>query len=450
MDSSGSKFSHSRQRVAAAPNGSKKEASFPLYRHVATGLAAGVLLVVGCGGWAAWAKLDGAVVGQGAVKVNDNLKEVQHRDGGIVQKIAARHGDRVEEGQIVIRLDDVQIKAERSIILSQLGELLGRQARLVAERDNLTAVEFPDRFARLAIDPKLVVEGERRLFAGNKLARDSQKQQLQFGIDQTGEELKGLEWRKRAKTDEIKAVETEKLKLAYLYSKGLVQGQRVHAINVDWIRLNGELGEIDAAIARANVRISDSRLQILAIDQNARTEAQRELRQVEAKLAELEDRRIAAEDRLSRVDIRAPIAGTINETSVYTVGGVITPAAKIMTIVPDRADLRVEVRINPVDIDQVRTGQETRLRFSSFNRNTTPELSGVLVHLSPSVTRDPTNGAQHYIGEIEFSEDVAKLGDRKPVPGMPVEVFIRTDERTPLSYMVKPFADQMQRAFRER
>jgi HlyD family secretion protein len=121
-----------------------------------------------------------------------------------------------------------------------------------------------------------------------------------------------------------------------------------------------------------------------------------------------------------------------------------------MTIVPERADLRVEVRINPVDIDQVRTGQKARLRFSSFNRNTTPELSGVLVHVSPSVTRDPTSGAQHYIGEIAFTADVAKLGDSKPLPGMPVEVFITTDERTPLSYMVKPFTDQVQRAFRER
>ncbi len=447
----GSQDVHARPRHRRpSPKKRPDEPSFSLRWHVVFGFAAAVLLVVGCGGWAAYARLEGAVLGQGVLMVNDNLKEVQHRDGGTVHLIAARHGDHVEKGQVVIRLDDVQIKAELSIILSQLGELLGQQARLIAERDNLNAVEFPSRLTQVAVDAGLVMRGERRLFDGNKLARDSQKQQLQFSIDQTGEELKGLEWRKKAKTEEIKAVHAEKTKLNDLYGKGLVLGQRVHAINVDWIRLHGELGEIDAAIARANVRISDARLQILAIDQNARTEAQRELRQVEAKLSELNDRQIAAEDRLSRVDIRAPISGTINETTVYTVGGVITPAAKIMTIVPDRPDLRVEVKLNPLDIDQIRIGQTARLRFSAFNRNTTPELSGALVHLSPSVTRNSTTGTTHYVGEIEFTEDVAKLGDRKPLPGMPVEVFITTDERTPLSYIMKPFSDQVQRAFRER
>ncbi|MGB3503789.1 MAG: HlyD family type I secretion periplasmic adaptor subunit [Xanthobacteraceae bacterium] len=434
---------HSKERRIADP-------SFSLRGHVLLGIATAVLLVVGCGSWAAYARLEGAILGQGVLKVIDNLKEVQHRDGGIVQHIHARHGDHVEKDQVVVRLDDVQIRAELSIVLSQLGELLGRQARLIAERDNLNAVDFPTQLWTVAADPELVVSGERRLFEGNLLARDSQKKQLLFSIDQTGEELNGLSWRKKSKTEEISAVEAEKFKLDGLFSKGLVHGQRVHAINVDWIRLRGELGEVDATIARANVRISDARLQILAIDQNARTEAQRELRQVEAKLAELNDRRIAAEDRLTRVDIRAPIAGTVNETTVYTIGGVITPAAKIMTIVPDRATLRVEVRFNPVDIDQIRIGQKARLRFSSFNRNTTPELSGLLVHVSPSVTRDSATGALHYVGEIEFTDDIVKLGDRKPLPGMPAEVFVTTDERTPLSYITKPFSDQIQRAFRER
>jgi HlyD family secretion protein len=425
------------------------ERAFSLRRHVAAGLAAAAFLVIGCGGWAAFARLEGAVVGQGALKVVDNLKEVQHRDGGIVGGISARHGDRVEQGQVLIRLDDVQIQAELSIISSQLGELVGRRARLLAERDNLDHVAFPESLSRYLADRELVMSGEQRLFEGNKLARDSQKQQLEFSITQTGEELKGLDWRKSAKTDEITAVEAERDKLRDLFKRGLIPGTRLHTITVDWIRLRGELGEIDAAIARANVRISDARLQILTVDQNARTEAQRELRQVEAKIAELNDRLIAAEDRLSRVDIRAPISGVVNETSVYTVGGVITPAAKIMTIVPDRAALRAEVKLAPIDIDQVRVGQKARLRFSSFNRNTTPELEGVVAHVSPSVTKDPATGALHYVGEIEFADAVARLGDRQLQPGMPVEVLITTDERTPLSYLVKPFVDQMQRAFRE-
>ena len=428
----------------------RRERAFPLGPHVIFGTVLAVLLVVGCGSWAALARLEGAVIGQGTLKVDDNLKEVQHRDGGIVNMIAVRHGDMVEQGQVVVRLDDVQIRAELSIIKSQLGELIGRRARLLAERDNMDTVEFPPSLSAYAPDPDLVMMGEKRLFDGNKLNRDSQKQQLQFSIEQIGEELKGLEWRSSAKDDEIKAVDAERIKLTELFSKGLLAGQRVHAINIDWIRLRGERGEIEAAIARSKVRISEAKLQILAIDQNSRTEAQRELRQVEAKLAELNDRRVAAEDRLARVDIRAPISGRVNEMTVYTVGGVITPAAKIMTIVPERADLRVEVKLSPVDIDQVRYGQTARLRFSSFNRNTTPELQGTVVHVSPSVTRDPATGLMHYIGEIAFGDDISKLGERKLLPGMPVEVFISTDERTPLSYLAKPFQDQIQRAFRER
>jgi HlyD family secretion protein len=292
--------------------------------------------------------------------------------------------------------------------------------------------------------------GETRLFEGNKLARDSQKQQLAFSIEQTGEELKGLEARRASKIDEIKIVEKERAKLNDLLTKGLISSARVHQINVDWIRLRGEAGEIEATIARSKVRISEAKLQILTVDQNARTDAQRELRLVEAKISELNDRRIAIEDRLSRVDIRAPISGRVNELTVYTLGGVITPAAKLMSIVPDKADLRVEVKLNPADIDQVKVGQRTRLRFSAFNRNTTPEVDGVMVHVSPSVSRDQATGAMHYLGEIQFTADIVKLGEKKLLPGMPVEVFIATDERTPLSYLVKPFTDQFERTFKER
>lgn len=439
--------------AASARTGERLRAgrqSFGLRGHVIVGSALALLLVLGCGGWAASAALNGAVVTQGAVKIDQNLKEVQHRDGGIVQSIAVRQGDRVEEDQVLFRLDDVQTRTELSIIRSQLAENLGRKARLVAERDNLPGVSYPPEIAALSDDADHIREGETRLFTGNKANRDSRKEQLEISIVQSGEEIRGLEARQVAKIEEVRLVELERGKYLNLFEKGFIDGVKVFNINREWARLLGERGEIDATLARAKLRISDARLQIIAIDETARTEAQRELRQVEAKLSELSDRRIANEDRLARMDIRAPIAGTINELMIFTVGGVITPAARLATIVPQSARLMVEVRIAPNDIDQVHVGQTARMRFSAFNRNTTPEVSGKLAHISPATTKDPVNGQSFYVGEVQIEDAEIALGVRRLLPGMPVEVFIATEDRTALSYLLKPLMDHAERVFRER
>src|SRR5262245_37542847 len=190
-----------------------KDYSFRLWPRIAGGLFLSVFLVVACGGWAALAKLEGAVVTTGAVKVDQNLKEVQHRDGGIVKTLAIRHGDLVKEGQILATLDDVQIKAELLIVRSQLGEAMGRQARLIAERDNLRSIEFPTDLGRISGAADIVIHGESRLFAGNKLGRDSQKEQLELSISQTLEEIRGMQARLAAKEEEIKLVGAERDKL---------------------------------------------------------------------------------------------------------------------------------------------------------------------------------------------------------------------------------------------
>ena len=213
----------------------------------------------------------------------------------------------------------------------------------------------------------------------------------------------------------------------------------------------GERGEVNAAIARAKTRMSEIRLQIISIDENGRTEAQRELSLVETKMSELHDRRTAVEDRLARTDIRAPIAGTVNELNIHTIGGVITPAEVLVTIVPENARLKIEVRLAPVSIDQVAVGQGARLRFSAFNQRTTPELKGDVVYVSPATSRDPATGENYYLGDINVSaEELTKLGDNALLPGMPVEVYVSTEQRTALSYLAKPLSDQFSRAFRER
>jgi HlyD family type I secretion membrane fusion protein len=447
---------HYERKEFQAADGSKAlskpgENSFPLWPRVLGGLALAIGLVVGCGGWAALAKLEGAVVTAGSVKVDQNLKEVQHRDGGIIKTLAVRQGDLVKDGQILATLDDVQIKAELLIVKAQLAESLGRKARLIAERDNLPSISFAREIQSLTSAPEAIVHGETRLFDGNRLARESQKEQLELSIVQTGEEIKGMEARLSAKKEEIELVGAEREKLQMLFDKKIVDYTRVYSAHRDWARIPGEHGEITASIARAKGRTSEIRVQVIAVDQNASTEAQRDLRIVDAKIVELHERKLAIEDRLSRTEIRAPVAGYVNELFVYTIGGVITPAAKLATIVPEQADLRFEVKISPVDIDQVREGQAARVRLTAFNRTTTPELKAKVTMVSPASARDPSNGQEHYIAYVQLVEDaLPHLKGVRLVPGMPAEVYISTQERTAASYLTKPFIDQMNRAFRER
>jgi HlyD family type I secretion membrane fusion protein len=424
---------------------------FRLWPRILSGLSLALVLLIGCGGWAALAKLEGAVVTSGIVKVDQNLKEVQHRDGGIVKTLAVRQGDSVTEGQVLATLDDVQIKAELMIVKSQLGESLGRKSRLVSERDNLSSISFPDELKLLSTTSEDIIIGETRLFKGNYMARESQKQQLELAVEQTGEEIKGMAARLAAKIDESNLVGEERTKLVDLFDRRIVDYSRVYVAHRDWVRIQGERGEIISAIARAKARTSEIRVQIIAVDQNATTEAQRELRTVDARIAELNERMLAIDDRLFRTKIRSPIAGIVNELFAFTIGGVISPAARIATIVPDTAELKFEVKVSLADIDQVRTGQNARVRLTAFNRSTTPEMAATVTMVSPASAKDPTNGQEHYIAYISLNDAVyLKQNKMRLLPGMPAEVFIATQERTAGSYLLKPFIDQMNRAFKER
>ncbi|MDB5592282.1 HlyD family type I secretion periplasmic adaptor subunit [Enterovirga sp.] len=429
----------------------ESETVFRIWPRVTVGLFAGLFLIGGCGGWAAYAALQGAVIASGVIKVDQNLKEVQHRDGGIIKTLAVRQGDLVQEGQVLVTLDEVQTKAELLIVRSQLAEALARRARLLAERDDLATMAVPGGVMQAGEAVATLLLEESRLFNGNKRARESQKEQLAHSIAQSGEEIKGLEARLSAKAQEVELVRKERAKFISLHEKGIIPNDRVFTFERDWTRILGEKGEIQASIARARARISELTVQKIAIDQNASTEAQRELRTVDARISELAERKVAIEDRLARSEIRAPVAGHVNELFMFTVGGVLSPAAKVATIVPTGTDLRFEVKIAIADIDQVRTGREARVRLAAFSQNNTPELKGRVTFLSPASTRDPATNLDHYIAQVELhANEAEKIASYRLVPGMPVEVFIATQERTALSYLVKPIMDQTSRAFRER
>ena len=421
-----------------------------LLARTRVGLLVVALLVLGIGGWAATAKIAGAVIASGLIVVDSNIKKVQHPSGGIVGEIRVKNGDLVELGQVVVRLDETQTRAALGIIVSQLIELKGRKARLVAERDDTSVIAFPDGFELLGSDAIRVADGERRLLIARRLSTAGQKSQHGERIKQFELEAKGLAAQHKAKVTELSLIGEELERLTELYKKNLVPVTRVLSMRRDEVRIDGERGAMLAHIGRIGGQIAEINMQILNIEQAVRTDAQKELREIEGRIAELEERRITAEDQLRRVDVLAPQAGVIHELNVHTVGGVIGAGETLMQVVPVGETLAVEVRLAPQDIDQATIGQKVMLRFSAFNQRTTPELPGTIVRLAADLSRETQSNNTYYVARISIAEAyLARLGNLKLVPGMPVEAYIQTGERTAISYLVKPFTDHLQRVFRE-
>ncbi len=424
--------------------------SFSIIRHIVFASFVMVFLVGGLGAWAATANLAGAVIAPGTFVVERNVKKVQHSYGGIVSEIGVKNGDRVQAGQVLMRFDATQIKAEIGIIRSQLTELVARSARLTAERDSRPDMVLPPAFAEQSADALSAADGEIRLFGENKKTRESQKEQLGLRIGQLKEEIIGLTAQRDAKKTELGIIQRELEQVRMLHKKSLTPVSRVYSMEREETRLGGEHGGLLAQIARANGQISEINVQILAVDENARATAQRELRNIEARLSELAEREVAAKDKLNRIDIRSPQTGVVHELAVHTVGGVVTGAEQIMLIVPEEDSLTIQTRIAPTDIDQVGVGRVATLKLSAFSQKETPELMGHVVQVSADVTVDPKTGQSYYIARVEMDEKSRKtVGALKLVPGMPVEVFMATGDRTALSYLAKPFTDQIDRAFRE-
>ncbi|WP_339033490.1 HlyD family type I secretion periplasmic adaptor subunit [Bradyrhizobium symbiodeficiens] len=407
-----------------------------------------IALIGGCGSWAVHARLTGAVIAQGKVAVRKQVKLIQHRDGGIVAEILVANGDAVKAGDILVRLDETQTKAELGVLKGQRAELEGRRARHLAERDGATAIRFDSRFEHDPFTAE-IARGEIRLFNENLAVREARRDQLSLQIGQFEEQVRGLTAQQEANSNERKMVKEDLERLTPLYNKGFIEIGKIRTMERDLVKIDGLKGEIDANIARVKGQISESRIKIIELDQQARTDGQRDLREVDGKLAELQERIVASLDRLSRMVIRSPIPGTVNELAVNSVNGVIAPKETLMSIVPESADLVVEAKLSPTDIDQATTGQSARLRFSSFNQRTTPEVAGTVETIGAAATLDQASGQTYYLSTIVIAGGEKQVAGKPIVPGMPVEVFLTTGDRTALSYLMKPFTDQMMKSFRE-
>jgi HlyD family secretion protein len=411
-----------------------------------------LVLLFGMGGWAAMAKLSGAVIGAGTVVVDGNVKRIQHREGGIVGEILVRNGSRVEAGELLIKLDDTITRANLAIVTNQIDQLTARRLRLVAERDNATEMAaLPDAPKRGSNTEFLdYLAAEQALFSARKQTLDSQKAQLRQRIDQIGQETEGLTVRRTAKEEELSWIGQELIRGRSLNDKQLIQFSRLAELERLRAQLDGERGQLIAEIARAATRVTETELQILQLDQYRRAEVVTELRDIDNKLAELAEQRVTAEDQLRRVNILAPQPGFVHELAVHTIGGVITPGETIMQIVPVNDTLVVEARVQPADIDQLHTAQKAALRFTAFNQRTTPEIFGEVKTVAADLITNPQTGESWYTARIHIPPDeLARLGNIPLLAGMPVEAFIQTGERTALSYLVRPLADQIARAMRE-
>jgi HlyD family secretion protein len=422
-------------------------------RHLVAAIVVVLVLVIGVGGWAATAVISGAVVASGSIVVDSNVKKVQHLTGGIVGELRVRDGDRVRAGDIVVRLDETVTRANLAIVTKGLDELTARKARLESERDGLDTIIFPAQLLAGAGDPDraAAMDSERKLFTLRRTARNGQKAQLRERIAQFQEEISGLIAQQDSKAKEIALIERELAGVRELWKQNLVQLTRLTALEREAARLDGERGQLIAAAAQAKGKIAETTLQILQIDQDIASDVAKELREVDGKIGEFIERKVTAEDQLKRTDIRAPQDGTVFQSAVHTIGGVITAGDPIMLIVPDADNLSVEVKVNPQDIDQLQLNQKAILRFTAFNVRTTPEIEGTVTRISADTSTDQRTGQSYYTVRIAMAADqVERLGDVKLLPGMPVEAFVQTGDRTMFSYLMKPLHDQFVRAFREK
>ncbi|NOE19388.1 HlyD family type I secretion periplasmic adaptor subunit [Ruegeria atlantica] len=415
-------------------------------------LALGIL-VGGLGLWAVKTRLAGAIVSSGVIEVQSNRQVVEHPDGGVVGEIFVRDGDTVASGDLLLRLDDTFLSSEQTIVESQLFDLLARRARLEAERDGLTSKELAARLAEVQkeydIDPDLIA-GQQNLFDARLETLSKQDEQLRKQLVQIESEIAGTQAQLVSLRRQTELIEAELKDQQSLLSRGLTQNSRVLALQREEASLTGEIGKLEASVARLKGQIASTEIKIVELTATRREEAITTLRDVQAQVAELWERRLSLAERLARLEIRAPVSGTVYGSQVFALQSVIQPGEPMMYVVPQDTPLLVAARVDAIHVDQLHVGQSVALRFPAFNQRETPELEGQVNNVSADTFTDEQSGFTFYRAEVVLNDgEIDRLNGQELLPGMPVETLIKTDERTPLSYLVKPMADYFNRAFRE-
>jgi HlyD family secretion protein len=419
-----------------------------------TGYVTLFVFLFGIAAWGAVTRIAGAVVSAGQLEVEGNRQVVQHPTGGVIEAINARDGAQVEVGDVLIRLEGQSVVSELGIVEGQWYEILARKSRLSAERDGLDAITFdPELIARAGERPELatLIEAQSQQFEARRKLQDEESQQIGEQQQQIAKQIDGLISLQDATDSQIDLLVREIEGQEALLAQGLTQITRVLTPQRELARLRGAAGQVEASVAESRGKIAELEIERVRLVSETREEAIAELRDLEFREIELRERRHSLLDQIEKLDLRAPVSGVVYGSTADTLRGVIRPAEPVMYIVPRDTPLVVRTKIEPIHIDQVYVGQEAVLHFSAFDRRTTPEVSGHVISVSADAIEDQQRGIRYYRADIELDDGMkAKLGDKIVIlPGMPVEAFISTEERSPLSFFVKPMTDYFNRAFRE-
>lgn len=426
--------------------------SWAARRPLLAGWIAILVLVGGFGTWAILSQITGAVIAMGQIEVDQNRQVVQHLDGGVVAEILVQEGDTVAAGDMLIRLDAEALQSELAVVEGQLLEVLARRARFEAERDGAETLTFNPMLQETAnpVSPELM-EGQSRLHEARRTTSAQEKEQLARRRDQIGDQIDGIRAQQIATEAQLDLIREELVNQQTLLDRGLAQAGPVLGLRREEANLLGRMGELSASVAQAEGRITEIDIEILRIDSTFREEAITRLRDLQFNEIELSERRRALLLRLDRLDIRSPVSGVIYDLQVFGPRSVIRPAEPVLFIVPQDRPLIITAQIEPIHIDQVFVDQDVVLRFSAFDQRRTPELTGHVTQISADAFTDQNSRISFYRAQIVLDEgEAAKLPeDMTLIPGMPVEAFIRTDERSPMDFLLKPLTDYFAKAFRE-
>ncbi|MEM1298919.1 MAG: HlyD family type I secretion periplasmic adaptor subunit [Pseudomonadota bacterium] len=430
-----------------------KEAGWNAGSFIRFGMICVLVLGCGFGGWAATASLAGAVVATGQLRVEANKQVVQHPDGGVVEEILVREGDRVAAGQVLIRLDSTTLQSELAGLESQLFEIIARRGRLEAVQLGLGAIEFDPELLEAAAANREVEKlrlGQEALLAAQRDSMATERNVMGERQQQLAEQIAGAEREGVAMTRQVELIGQELVDMKKLLRQKLVPASRVLALEREEARLQGEAGQLLGQIASLKGQISEIDIELLRMDATMLEEAISESRELGFRELELKERRLSLRERLDRLDIRAPMNGVVLDNTVFALQSVVRPAEPILYVVPSDAEMVIDAQVDPVSIDSVYKGQDTVLRFSAFNTRTTPELFGNVTNLALDTTTDEQTGLTYYKTEVALQAgELGKLEGLELIAGMPVEVYIQTGERTPFQYLLKPITDYFERAWNE-
>ncbi|MEX3016813.1 HlyD family type I secretion periplasmic adaptor subunit [Gymnodinialimonas hymeniacidonis] len=432
---------------------SAREKSWSVGGPLRLGLVSLLVLVGGFGTWGVTTTLSGAVVASGQVEVDRNRQAIQHPDGGLVAELLVDEGDRVDAAQVLVRLDPSELETELAVVQANLAEVQARRARLEAERDGREELSFgPELRALAETDPEIadLVAGQQYLFAARAETAEQALEQLRGRITQISAQVQALQAQQEALVGQVALVEEELERRQALLDSGSGTREPVVRLRQELVQLQGSAGEVVAGQAEAAERIIETELEILQLQTERREQAIALLRETRVAEQELTERANSLATRIARMELRAPVPGHIHGLTIFGSGSVLRPADPFAYLVPEGRPLVISARVPAIDVDQVYTGQDVTLVFPAFNQNELSEITGLVSQVSADAFVDDVSGSSFYRAEITLPEDqAALLGGRVLVPGMPVDAFIRTEDRTPMSYLLEPFMAYFGRALRE-